>query len=178
MINFSVKLLMYAFVTCFISIGFLWISKAAPLELFNNISSATEKFTQNSQDVLNTSTITGNPIINGTDEVTWKGGLKWSSEWILGIITINTSSYTWVLSQTMQKIQNVVNRTLGLVALICVIYLVYNGVLLLVKFDDEKAQSDALESIKQVAWVIWGIWLTWFIVSTLFYIIALISKPS
>jgi threonine/homoserine/homoserine lactone efflux protein len=44
----------------------------------------------------------------------------------------------------MQKIQNFTNWALGLLALICVIYLVYHGVMMLIKFDDDKAQSEAL----------------------------------
>jgi threonine/homoserine/homoserine lactone efflux protein len=54
----------------------------------------------------------------------------------------------------MQRIQNFTNWALGLLAVICIIYLVYHGVMLLIKFDDDKAQSEAFGSIKTIAWVL------------------------
>jgi threonine/homoserine/homoserine lactone efflux protein len=72
----------------------------------------------------------------------------------------------------MQRIQTFTNWALGLLAVICVIYLVYHGVILLTKFDDDKAQSEAFGSIKTIARVLGGIGVSWIIVKVAFYIVS------
>jgi hypothetical protein len=44
--------------------------------------------------------------------------------------------------------------------------------MLLIKFDDDKAQSEAFGSIKTIAWVLWGIGVSWMIVKFAFYIVS------
>ncbi len=126
--------------------------------------------TNDPSKVIDDSAIIGNPITAGSNTVVGKNpGFKGKIEWLFDV---TNTSYTSVLSTTMQKIQNFTNWALGLLALICVIYLVYHGVMMLIKFDDDKAQSEALWSIKTVAWVLGGIWLSWMIVSFAFYIVS------
>lgn len=134
------------------------------------VTQTTNTLNQDSKKVIDTSSITWNPIIDGTNTVIGKNaGFKWTIDWI---IAITTTSYTTSLSEATKKIQNVINRSLGLLALLCVIYLIYEWVVLLFNFDDDKAQSTAFEAIKKVAWVIGWIWLTWFIVSAIFFIVS------
>lgn len=129
----------------------------------------TSTLTQDSTKIIDTSSIKDNPITAWSNAAVGKSSLKGKIEWL---ISIPTTNYNTILGWVLAKIQNFVNRSLGLLALLCVIYLVYNGVMLLIKFDDEKSQSEALNSIKTVAWVIWWIWLTWFIISAAFYIVS------
>ncbi len=130
----------------------------------------TKTLTSDPSKVIDDSSITGNPIIAGSNTVVGKNlWFKGKVEWLFDVVN---TSYASVLSATMQKVQNFTNWALGLLALICVIYLVYHGVMMLIKFDDDKAQSEALWSIKTVAWVLGGIWLSWMIVTFAFYIVS------
>jgi len=153
---------------CALSFGYD-VAYAKPIEGIT-ITQRINTLTQDSKKVIDTSGIKWNPISAGSNAAIGRP-LRGNAK-VSGIITIANDSYSAVLSATMQKIQAVVNRSLWLLAILCVIYLIYEWVLLLVKFDDEKVQTDALEAIKKVARVIGWIWLSWFIVSVIFYIVS------
>lgn len=135
----------------------------------------TNILTQSSDKVIDTSYIKWNPLIEWTDVVAGKTKYNWSTSSIKWITSIDNTKYSSVIWATTQKIQNVTNWALWFIALICLIYLIYQWVMLLIRFDDDKAQWEALSSIKTVAWVIWWIWLSWFIVSVAFYIVSKIA---
>jgi hypothetical protein len=150
----------------------IWgVSNAAPIAWLDK-GRTTDNLTNNSQKAIDTSNIIWNPIIAGSDVAVGKSNFKGKIE---GIFEINNVSYNAVLSTTMLKVQNFTNRALGFLAIICTIYLVYQGVKLLINFEDEKAQGEALSSIKTVARVLGGVWLTWFIVSAIFYVVSLFA---
>ena len=130
----------------------------------------TKTLTNDPSKVIDDSSINGNPITAGSNTVVGKN--SWFKGKVIWLFDVTNTNYTSTLTATMQKIKNFTNWALGLLWVICVIYLVYQWVVLLIKFDDDKAQSEAFWSIKTVDWVLWGIGVSWIIVKLAFYIVS------
>jgi len=133
-----------------------------------------DRLNQDPDKVIDVSSIKWNPISNGSDVLVGKSDVTIGE--VEGIYKIETDSYDKVLTTTMEKITNVVNVALWFLALIALIYLIIQGIRMLLNPDDDKVQTQALEAIKTVAWVLVGIWLTWFIITAVFFVISLFTE--
>jgi len=65
----------------------------------------------------------------------------------------------------------IINYSLGILALIALIYLIYHGILMLTAAGDEERYNTGLKGLKYAVIALIGIGLSWFIISLIFYII-------
>jgi len=88
---------------------------------------------------------------------------------------IGSNQQIWTFGNAKNRIINIlniiINYTLGLLAMVALIYLIYHGILILTAAGDEERFNSGLQWIKYAAIALGGIWLSWFIVSLIFYII-------
>lgn len=174
MIHQLKRIIISLWVVCLLGFLNYTICYAGPIKWLAT-TDITSTLTTDSTKVIDTSIIKWNPITEWSNTAVGKTNIKGKIDWLLDVSTTN---YATILSTTLARIQSIVDWSLWLLAVICVIYLVYNAIIILFKFDDDKAQSEALNSIKTVAWVIVWIWLTWFIVSAAFYVVSFFGWSS
>lgn len=76
---------------------------------------------------------------------------------------------------TLTFISSVINRFLGLLALVALIYLLYHAFMVLISYNSEEKISEHRSAIYTAAIVIIGIWLSWVVVSGMFYLVSIIT---
>lgn len=74
-------------------------------------------------------------------------------------------------NRVINILNTIINYTLGLLAMVALVYLMYHGVLILTAAGDEERFNNGLQWIKYSAIALAGIGLSWFIVSLIFYLI-------
>lgn len=127
---------------------------------------------ENDQQILNTQNI-NDPLRDGAyniiSPVSWTGTLS-------GLVGVGDkiSSHQNAQSKTMDVIKNMINYALWMLALIALVYLLYHGFLILTAAGDETQYKKGLSGIKYAAIAIAGIGASWLVVSTIFWLIALI----
>ncbi len=65
----------------------------------------------------------------------------------------------------------IINYTLGLLAMVALVYLMYHGVLILTAAGDEERFNTGLKWIQYAAIALAGIGLSWLVISLIFYLI-------
>ena len=83
----------------------------------------------------------------------------------------------WVNSLLL-TIKTAVNRVLGLLAFIALLFLLYWWFKILIAGTDDKAVSDAVKIVKNAAYGILFIALSWIIVTFIFYIAAVLTEDT
>jgi len=83
----------------------------------------------------------------------------------------------WV-NGLLATVKNVINRVLGLLALIALIILIYQGVMMLVYARDSKKIEEWYTTVKNVAIALVFIWVSWLIVSFIFRAIWVFTKTT
>lgn len=142
----------------------------AQLSIFDQTSPS---LTQQLDQVLNTSEITGNPIRH------------WSRFFIAspdGNRRINVMSIGEILSfweaedATLQLIKTIINTLLAFIGLVVLVLLIYQGYRVVVAWTDTERYKVALGKLKNYAIAIAGVALSRFLVQFIFYILALITS--
>lgn len=77
---------------------------------------------------------------------------------------------------TLTFISYVINRFLGLLAFVALLYLIYHAFMVLISYNSEEKVSEHRSAIYISAIVIIGIWFSWLIISAMFYIVAIITE--
>ncbi len=83
----------------------------------------------------------------------------------------------WV-NGLLATVKNTINRVLGLLALIALIILIYQGVMMLVYARDSKKIEEWYTTVKNVAIALVFIWVSWLIVSFIFRAIWVFTKTT
>lgn len=65
----------------------------------------------------------------------------------------------------------IINYTLGLLAMVALVYLMYHGILILTAAGDEERFNTGLKWIQYAAIALAWIWLSWLVISLIFYLI-------
>ncbi len=133
---------------------------------------------ENSQQVIDTKWV-NDPIRDGAFWVVdGNNGGSGSGE-LQGILWPNNqiSDHVSAKNQTLQLVKNVINYALWFLAVIALVYLIYNGFLMVTAGGDDAQYKKGLQSLKYAAIAIAGIWASRLIVSLIFWIIALIITP-
>ena len=131
---------------------------------------------ENDQQVLDTSKIQ-DPIRDGAfSAIDSDAASKWSGE-LNGIVGVNNkiNDHTTAKARTLQVVKNLINYALGLLSLVALVYLIYNGFLMVTAAGDDAQYKKGLKSIKYAAIAIAGIGLSWLIVSFIFRLITKIT---
>ncbi len=103
--------------------------------------------------------------------------------WVPKIPTEKTKDLTqedpngWV-NGLLATVKNTINRVLGLLALIALIILIYQGVMMLVYARDSKKIEEWYTTVKNVAIALVFIWVSWLIVSFIFRAIWVFTKTT
>jgi len=125
---------------------------------------------ENDQQVLNTQNI-NDPLRDGAynivSPVTWTGALS-------GVVSDKISSHQNAQGKTMDVIKNIINYALWMLSLIALVYLIYHGFLIVTAAGDDTQYKKWLSWVKYAAIAIAGIGASWFIVSAIFWLLALI----
>lgn len=74
-------------------------------------------------------------------------------------------------NRVINILNTIINYTLGLLAMVALVYLMYHGVLILTAAGDEERFNTGLQGIKYAGIALAGIWLSRFVVSLIFYLI-------
>lgn len=74
-------------------------------------------------------------------------------------------------NRVINILNTIINYTLGLLAMVALIYLMYHGILILTAAGDEERFNTWLAWIKYAAIALAGIGLSWFVISLIFYLI-------
>lgn len=129
--------------------------------------------TEDPQQVLDTQGI-NDPIRDGAFQAInpWSGELD-------GILWVDAkiSDHSTAQNQTLQIVKNIINYVLGFLALIALVYLIYNGFLILTAAGDDAQYKKGMKSIEYAVIAIAGIGASWFIVSLIFRLINLFITP-
>lgn len=133
---------------------------------------------ENPQQVLDTQGI-NDPIREGAFQVIDTDPNVSGTGELMGIIGTNEpiSDFGTAKNRTMQVVKNIINYTLGFLALVALIYLIYNGFLILTAAGDETQYKKGLKSIQYAVIAIAGIAASRLIVSLIFRLINLITAP-
>lgn len=92
------------------------------------------------------------------------------SEGIEGIGNPDINWFTQAKDSLLQSIQISINRFLGFLALVAVIYLIIQGIQLLINPKDDEVKKIQTR-IQNTARVLWWIWASWLFVSFIFRIV-------
>jgi hypothetical protein len=74
-------------------------------------------------------------------------------------------------NRVINILNTIINYTLGLLAMVALVYLMYHGILILTAAGDEERFNNGLKGIKYAAIALGGIGLSWFVISLIFYLI-------
>jgi hypothetical protein len=98
---------------------------------------------------------------------------------LVGILGPNgqITDHTSAQNQTLQLVKNIINYALGFLALIALIYLLYNGFLIMTAGGDDAQYKQGIKSLQYAAIAIAGIGASWLIVSIIFRLLNLIITP-
>lgn len=130
---------------------------------------------ENDQQVLNTDNI-NDPLrqwaYNVIEPQWWVGTLS-------GVVGVGDeiSSHQNAQNKVMDVIKNMLNYALWMLALIALVYLLYNGFMIVTAAGDDTQYKKWLSGIKYAAIAIAGIGASRLVVSWIFWIIALIIWP-
>lgn len=106
-------------------------------------------------------------IINDGTNQPW-----WSVENIIGNDPANQiSSFANAKNRIINILNQIMNYTLGLLALVALVYLMYHGIMMVTAAGDEERYNKWFGGIKYASIALAWIWLSWFVVSLIFYII-------
>lgn len=97
------------------------------------------------------------------------------AEGVGGIKSDGAGTFDEAKSSLLESIQSVLNRILGFLAMIAVIYLIIQGIQLLLTPKDDEVKKIRTR-ISSAARAIGGIGLSWLIVSFLFYIVKIFTN--
>jgi len=130
---------------------------------------------ENSQQVLNTQGV-NDPIRDGAFRVVDSNGAGVGSGELAGVIWPNNeiTNHVSAQNQTLQLVKNIINYVLGFMALIALVYLIYNGFLILTAGGDDAQYKKGIGSLKYAAIAIAGVGASRLIVSLIFRVIHLI----
>lgn len=92
---------------------------------------------------------------------------------IQGILWVDAqiSDHATAQNQTLQVVKNIINYVLGFLALVALMYLIYNGFLILTAAGDEAQYKKWLKSIQYAVMAIAGVGASRLIVSLIFRLI-------
>ncbi len=131
------------------------------------IDNSSPSITQDISHVTDTSTI-GNPLRDGS----FFGIKSPDGQHELNVINIwKIITFDQAQSQTISLVRNIINYALSFVALIVLVYMIYEWYKIVVAGNDAEAYKQALTKLKNAAIAIAGIALSWFIVSFIFYVL-------
>ncbi|MEI7562240.1 MAG: hypothetical protein WCJ39_00515 [bacterium] len=93
-----------------------------------------------------------------------------------GIVGVDSqiTDHATAKNATLQVVKNIVNYALGLLSLIALVYLIFNGFLILTAGGDDTQYKKGLKSIKNALIAIAGIGASRLIVSAIFRLISLV----
>lgn len=129
------------------------------------IDNSSPSITQDLTKVVDTSNI-DNPLRDGT----YWGIQSPDGQSALNVINIGKIlSFSQAQNQTLRLIQNIINYALSFLALITLVYLIFEWYKVVVASTDEGAYKAAVSRVKNAAIAIAGIACSWFIVSFIFY---------
>lgn len=127
---------------------------------------------ENDQQVLNTEGIE-DPLrdgaFNAIDPEHGPGALSW----VVGVGD-KISSYENAQTKTLNVIKSIINYALGMLSLVALIYLIYHGFLIVTAAGDDTQYKKGMSGLKFAAIAIAGIGASWFIISAIFWLIALL----
>lgn len=156
-----------------IVLGLVWTSGVFALQI-----PETENYTltTDTQQVLDTQGI-NDPLRDGAYKLInsdpnspgWSGSLA-------GIVGVDSqiTDHATAKNATLQVVKNIVNYALGLLSLIALVYLIFNGFLILTAGGDDTQYKKGLKSIKNALIAIAGIGASRLIVSAIFRLISLV----
>lgn len=108
-------------------------------------------------------------IVEVTSDNPIRDGMYWTinndPSSVQGVIDDKIETHSWALDSTMNLIQIIINYSLGILAFIALIYLVYCGFLMLSSAGNDKQYDKGKAWIKVAAIALIGIGLSWLIVS-------------
>ena len=149
----------------------LWSGSAfAQLSIFDQTSPS---LTQQLNQVLDTSDITGNPLrhwarffINSPD-----------GNWAINVMQVGEIlSFGEAENATLQLIKTIINTLLWFVGLVVLVLLIYQGYRVVVAGADTERYKVALSKLKNYAIAISGIALSRFLVQFIFYVLGFITS--
>ena len=88
----------------------------------------------------------------------------------------NVAAETWWANSLLNTLKIAINRVLGLLAFIALLFLLYGGFKILIAGTDDAAVGEAQTIVKNAAYGILFIALSWIIVTFIFYIAALFTE--
>lgn len=94
-----------------------------------------------------------------------------------GIVGVNSkiTDHTSAKAKTLQIVKNLVNYALGMLSFVALVYLIYNGFLMVTAAGDDAQYKKGLKSIKYAIIAIAGIGLSRLMVSFIFWLLAKIT---
>lgn len=156
------------------TLSFLFVSTRA-LEI-----PETENYILNedSQQVLDTQGV-NDPIRDGAFRIVDSNGAGAGSGELQGILGPNNqiSDHSTAQNQTLQLVKNIINYVLGFLALVALVYLIYNGFLILTAGGDDAQYKKGMGSLKYAMIAIAGVGASRLIVSLIFRLLNLIITP-
>lgn len=133
---------------------------------------------ENAQQVLDTQGV-NDPIRDGAFRIVDSNGAGAGSGELQGILGPNNqiSDHSTAQNQTLQLVKNIINYVLGFLALVALVYLIYNGFLILTAGGDDAQYKKGMGALKYAIIAIAGIGASWLIVSLIFRLLNLIITP-
>lgn len=155
-----------------IALGMIWMSRVYALQI-----PETENYILNedAQQVLDTQGI-NDPIRDGAYKLIDTDAATSGTGELGGIVGVNDqiSDHQTAKNNTLQVVKNIVNYALALLSLVALVYLIFNGFLILTAAGDDTQYKNGLKSIKNAIIAIAGIGASWLIVSFIFRLINII----
>jgi len=133
---------------------------------------------ENPQQVLDTQGV-NDPIRDWAFLIIDSNGSSSGSWELNGIIWVNNqiTDHNTAKNQTLQAVKRIINYVLSLLWLVALVYLIYNGFLILTAAGDETQYKTGIKSLMNAVIAIAGIGASWLIVSLIFRLITLITTP-
>lgn len=133
---------------------------------------------EDSQQVLDTQGV-NDPIRDGAFRIVDSNGAGAGSGELQGILGPNNqiSDHSTAQNQTLQLVKNIINYVLGFLALVALVYLIYNGFLILTAGGDDAQYKKGMGSLKYAMIAIAGVGASRLIVSLIFRLLNLIITP-
>ena len=136
--------------------------------------------TEDPQQVLNTDGI-NDPIRDGAYKIvdTNANNGGWSGDELIGILGPGNqiSNHSTAENATLGIVKNVLNYVLSFLALVALIYLIFNGYLILTAAGDETQYKKGIKSLQYAVMAIAGIGASRLLVSLILRLLNLIISP-
>ncbi len=151
-------------------ISWFWLCRALEIPQTENYI-----LNDNAQQVLNTQGV-NDPIRDGAFRVVDSNGAGAGSGELQGILGPNgqITDHTSAQNQTLQLVKNIINYVLGFLALVALIYLMYNGFLILTAGGDDTQYKKGIKSLQYAIIAIVWVGASWLIVSVIFWLLSII----